>query len=176
MKEVETKILEIDVAAVQARLQELGAVFEFEAEFFAIYYDDPSGSLASRYQVLRIRKEGDVSKLTFKAPDLESMHGDHSRDELELTIADFETMRHILQALGYVETLKMPKIRTQYALGNVHIVIDTHIDDLAYIPPYMEIEAPDFDTLYDTVKLFGFERLMIDWSAARVMRYYKEGR
>ncbi|MFN8397965.1 MAG: class IV adenylate cyclase [Bacteroidia bacterium] len=175
MQEIEAKILEIDTDAIQAKLGDLGAAFEFEQEFFAIYYDDAVGRLGAAQQVLRIRKEGDDVRLTMKSPSELSQAGIRSREELELSIGDFEMMRTILGKLGYNEYLKMRKIRRQYALGDAHVVIDTHIDDLAFIPPYMEIEAPSHDRLLEVSDALGFERRqLLDWNAARVMDYYRE--
>lgn len=174
MKEIEAKVLEIEPTAIKAQLVALGAKFDFEDEFFAIYYDDPNGSLGEKQQVLRIRKEGKDLRMTFKAPHPDTQAGIRTREELELSFEDFEMMRVILQRLGYVEYLKMRKIRTQYSIGKVHIVIDAHIDDLAFIPPYLEIEAPTHQELFDTATLLGIVKdSLIDWNAARVMEFYR---
>jgi adenylate cyclase class 2 len=175
MQEIEAKILEIDVEAVKQRLSELGAHFDFSEEFFAIYFDDAAGRLGSQQQVLRLRKEGDV-RLTFKAPHPHTEAGIRTREELEVTVGDFEGMRVILGRLGYVERLKMRKVRTQYSVGDVHIVIDAHIDDLAYIPPYLEIEGPSHAALFEMAGKLGFAREdLIDWNAMRVMEWYRDG-
>lgn len=175
MQEIEAKILEINPEAVESKLSELGAQLEFEREFFAIYYDDSAGRLGAAQQVLRIRKEGDDIRFTMKSPSELSQSGIRSREELELGIADFEMMRTILSRLGYQEYLKMRKIRRQYALGDTHVVFDTHIDDLSYIPTYLEIEAPSHNRLLEVSDSLGFERRqLLDWNAARVMEYYKD--
>ncbi len=175
MQEIEAKVLEIDPETIITKLQNLGAAFDFEDEFFAIYFDDATGRLGGQHQVLRIRKEGKDVRLTFKAPHADTQSGIRSREELELPIGDFEMMRLILQRLGYVEYLKMRKIRTQYSLDGVHIVIDNHIDDLAFIPPYLEIEAPSHEALFEMADRLGIPRdQLIDWNAAKVMEYYRE--
>ncbi len=175
MKEIEAKVLDIQPAAILSKLEALGATFDFEDEFFAIYYDDAASTLAGKQQVLRIRKEGQELRMTFKAPHADTQAGIRTREELEVRFEDFEMMRLILQRLGYVEGLKMRKIRTQYSIGDVHIVIDDHIDDLAFIPPYLEIEAPSHDALFATAARLGIAREdLIDWNAARVMAYYRE--
>jgi adenylate cyclase, class 2 len=174
MQEIEAKILEIDVEAVKRRLTGLGAQFDFSEEFFAIYFEDAEGGLGRQQQVLRLRKEGDV-RLTFKAPHPHVEAGIRTREELEVTVGDFEGMRIILLRLGYVEHLKMRKIRTQYTLGDVHVVIDAHIDELAYIPPYLEIEAPSHAAVFEMAGKLGFAQAqLIDWSAMRVMEWYRE--
>lgn len=175
MQEIEAKVLEIDRETLINKLQALGATFDFEDEFFAIYFDDEDRRLSGKQQVLRIRKEGNDLRMTFKAPHADTQAGIRSREELELPIGDFEMMRVILQRLGYLEYLKMRKIRTQYSLDGTHIVIDTHIDDLAYIPPYLEIEAPSHEALFQMADLLGIRRdQLIDWNAAKVMEYYRE--
>ena len=174
MKEIEAKVLEIVPSEIKSKLQVLGAQFDFEDEFFAIYYDDASGRLAGQQQVLRIRKEGKELRMTFKAPHADTQAGIRTREELEVSFDDFEMMRIILQRLGYVEYLKMRKIRTQYSVGDTHIVIDAHIDDLAFIPPYLEIEAPSHEALFSMADQLGIAReALIDWNAARVMDFYR---
>ena len=174
MKEIEAKVLEISPDEIKSKLEVLGAHFDFEDDFFAIYYDDADARLAGQQQVLRIRKEGKDLRMTFKAPHVDTQAGIRTREELEVSFDDFEMMRVILQRLGYVEYLKMRKIRTQYSIGKVHIVIDAHIDDLAFIPPYLEIEAPSHDELFAMADLLGIAReVLIDWNAARVMAYYQ---
>lgn len=175
MQEIEAKVLEINREDLISKLQALGATLDFEDEFFAIYFDDEDRRLSGKQQVLRIRKEGNDLRMTFKAPHADSQAGIRSREEMELPIGDFEMMRIILQRLGYVEYLKMRKIRTQYSLDGTHIVIDTHIDDLAFIPPYLEIEAPSHEALFEMADRLGIQRdQLIDWNAAKVMEYYRE--
>lgn len=174
MTEIEAKILEIDQEKVKAKLEKMGAQLSFEQEFFAIYFDDQDRKLANNQQVLRLRKEGDKAQMTFKAPSAVSKAGINAREELEVEIGDFDMTRTILEKLGYVEGLKMRKIRTQYDWGEVHIVIDRHIDDLDFIPPYLEIEAPNHDLLLDAAKKMGFKRAqLLDWNAAKVKSYYE---
>jgi adenylate cyclase, class 2 len=174
MQEIEAKILEIDRSAVEQKLIQLGAHLAFTHEFFAIYFDDAAGNLRANKEVLRIRKEGTEQRMTFKAPSNETHAGINTREELDIAIGDFEMMRVILGRLGYQEGLKMRKYRTQYELGSVHIVIDTHIDDLAFIPPYLEIEAPTHELLLEACLALGFDTShLLDWSAARVMEFYR---
>lgn len=174
MKEIEAKVLEIDSTEIKSKLEALGAQFDFEEEFFAIYYDDAASRLAAQQQVLRIRKEGKDLRMTFKAPHADTQAGIRTREELEVSFEDFEMMRLILRRLGYMEYLKMRKIRTQYSIGKVHIVIDAHIDDLAFIPPYLEIEAPSHEELFETAAQLGIVKEgLIDWNAARVMEFYR---
>ncbi|MFM2377080.1 MAG: hypothetical protein RLZZ165_2177 [Bacteroidota bacterium] len=175
MQEIEAKILEIDPVEVIGSLKSAGAVLDFESEFFAIYFDDPSQRLAALQQILRIRKEGGKAVLAFKAPHPDTRDGIRSREELEVPIGDFDMMRVVLGRLGYVECLRMRKIRTQYTAGGIHVVIDRHIDDLSYIPPYLEIEAPSHQELFQMAGFLGFGReRLIDWNSAQVMEYYRE--
>lgn len=174
MTEIEAKILEIDQDKVTAKLTAIGAEFSFEEEFFAVYFDDSSKTLGSNRQVLRIRKEGDQARLTFKAPSHHTVEGINTREELEVQIGDFEMMRTILAQLGYTEGLSMRKIRTQYEWNDVHIVFDRHIEDLAFIPTYLEIEAPTHELLWKAAKKLGFKKeQLLDWNAAKVKAFYE---
>ncbi len=174
MTEIEAKILEIDQAKLKTKLENIGAELSFEEEFFAVYFDDSSQTLGNKRQVLRIRKEGDEAQLTFKAPSKHTFEGINTREELEVKIGDFDMMRTILAQLGYTEGLSMRKIRTQYEWNDVHIVIDRHIDDLDFIPPYLEIEAPTHEMLLKAAKKMGFKQeQLLDWNAAKVKSYYE---
>ena len=174
MTEIEAKILDIDLEKLKLKLASIGAQQSFEAEFFAIYFDDSATSLGHKRSVLRIRKEGEEAMMTFKSPSQVTVEGINTREELEVKIGDFEMARQILHGLGYHEVLSMRKIRTQFEWNDVHIVIDRHIDELDFIPPYLEIEAPTHAQLLKAAKKLGFKQeQLLDWNAAKVKAFYE---
>ncbi len=157
MNEIEAKILEIDRSAVEQKLNELGAQFEFDQEFYAIYYDTPDGQLRASGRTLRLRKEGERAVLTFK-----SKTGPESgvlvRKEEESPVEDFEAVRKILAGLGYVSIQAMRKTRAQYALQGLHVVIDDYLDDHGHIPVFLEIEGPGIEAVEEGARLLGYEK------------------
>ena len=58
MKEIEVKILEINVADVQKRLKELGAQKLFDGELEWVVFDFPDGRLGKEEILVRLRRTG----------------------------------------------------------------------------------------------------------------------
>lgn len=172
MKEIEAKILGIDQEKIRTKLDELGAVKEFEKDFFAIYYDTPGRELTSSGRVIRLRKEGEDAVLTFKQRS-EGAGGIKVMDEHESGVDDFEAIREVLMGLGYVSILSMRKIRMQFHLDGIHIVIDKMLDDHAYIPVFLEIEAPSLSGVEKMAKKLGFTNEdLSNMSVADLAEYY----
>lgn len=173
MKEIEAKILEIDQEKVLLKLKELGAVKEFEKDFFAIYYDTPERELTSSGRVIRLRKEGEDAVLTFKQRS-EGSGGIKVMDEHESGVDDFEAMREVLSGLGYVSILSMRKIRMQFHLDGIHIVIDRMLDEHAYIPVFLEIEAPSLAGVEAMAVNLGFRNEdLSNMSVADLAEHYQ---
>lgn len=175
MKEIEAKIIEVDPKAVVARLEELGAEWEFTLPFKAAYFDLPDMPLKSKGEVLRLRQEGEKVVLTYKYPLLEASEGIKVREEKEVTLDDHDTMWAILTGLGYRPGLIMNKIRTQYKLANAHVVLDRYEDEFAHIPPFLEIEAPSVAELKEVAEMLGYSSDDLkNWSAAELIAYYHQ--
>jgi adenylate cyclase class 2 len=99
-------------------------------------FDRPDGSLKSARQVLRLRQDHTI-RLTYKGPgNLQS--GVHARQEIELTVDDFETARHFIEALGFDVHMAYEKYRTTYQLGNILVTLD----EMPY-GIFVELEGPD---------------------------------
>lgn len=154
--EIEVKILAINRAQILSKLAEIGAKQHFKAEFLAIFYDDEKQSIRQKKAALRLRKEGNKTFLTFKLPI--STEQAKIMDEREVEVADVEKMRAILQGLGYTEIKKTRKIREEFEWKNVKIVLDEYLDDLAFIPLFLEIEAPNLEEMYEAVYALGYTK------------------
>ena len=146
--EVEVKLHTPDLAAVKAALEEAGATLVKPRVFERnLRYDSADGSLMAQGIVLRLRQDEAV-KLTYKA-DASMASGIVSRFEAEVKVSDFETMRLILQRLGYGVELIYEKYRTTYALDGAEIVLD----ELPY-GNFSEIEG-DVETIERVVADLG---------------------
>ncbi|MCB9232563.1 MAG: class IV adenylate cyclase [Bacteroidia bacterium] len=171
MKEIEVKVLEIDRQEVEARLNALGAQKEFEAEFFAIVFDDATGGIKAAGNLLRLRREGESVTLTYKV-NLGSATS-KSMEEHEVTVSDFEEMRRILGAMGYREVLSHRKIRAQWRLPLGHAVIDRYLDKLACIPEFLELEASSETDLNVMLEQLGFRpEQALPWNTQNLMQFY----
>jgi predicted adenylyl cyclase CyaB len=99
-QELEIKYYVADLAAIDARLQSLGAVVEqVRTHELNLRFDTPGAELTNAMQVLRLRHDT-ADRLTFKGP-MQIVDGIRLRQEIEFTVGDFRSARTFLEALGY---------------------------------------------------------------------------
>ena len=134
--EVEIKFLVADLPALERQLAKLRfhCITPSTHEFNTLY-DLPAQELRWKGELLRLRKYGDLWKLTHKARAKTGRH--KSRVELETNVGDGKQMDLLLRALGYQPVFAYEKYRAEWTDGNGHVVLDhTPIGDVA------EIEGP----------------------------------
>jgi adenylate cyclase, class 2 len=143
MKEIEVKLRISDV--VQARRQLLEAGFEPEGErvFEENWlYDFPAQILRQSSSLLRLRKSGDRSIVTFKGPPEGNLRY-KVREEVQTEVAEAEVVRDIFRELGLKETFRYQKYRTAFrGRGETqgHVLLDE-----TPIGPFLELEgAPEW--------------------------------
>jgi len=159
-QELEVKYYVADLAAVAARLGELGAtctqarVLEINLRF-----DTPGGDLTRAMQVRRRRRET-ASRLTYKGPPL-NKGGARLRQEIEFEVSDFAAARAFLEALGYRVGLVYEKYRAAYDLDGCEV----SLDELPY-GAFVEIEGPDPDAIRKASAGLG-----LDWQASIPLSY-----
>jgi adenylate cyclase class 2 len=131
--ETEIKFKVEDVAALEAKLQASGLRLKTPSTLEVnTLYDLPSGELRTKGEVLRIRRYGDVWKVTHKTKGNAGRH--KVRSESETKIADGEQMDAIFRALGYVPTFVYEKYRAEWTDGRGEVVVDrTPIGDIGEI-------------------------------------------
>jgi adenylate cyclase class 2 len=172
MKEVEVKIIDIDREKVEARLGSLGATQTFDGDQVTVFFDYPGNPIATAKNLLRLRKTADKTQLTFKKfIKSESLK---VRDEYEVLVSDFESMRLILESLGLSPTKKMEKHRTSYKLNSgVEVDIDKYAGEYSHIPELLEIEAEDTEKVQLHAKLLGFQpEECKSWTTFDLIDYY----
>lgn len=76
-------------------------------------FDTPSRAMQSRGLLLRLRRGGGTSTLTYKGPGVGGVY--KSRRELETTVGDPVVLGTLLGELGYQVTFMYEKFRTEYA-------------------------------------------------------------
>lgn len=172
-EEIEVKILDVSRAAVESRLSQAGAKLVFDDDIAALFFDSPDGAIAAARDLLRLRREGRRSVLTFKGyrreeteastPESSNPEIPESRSiaakvrrELETGVSDFEATRAILESLGLRPVRTVTKHRTTYELPGARFAFDRHTGELAYIPEFLEIEGDDRVELERAVRLLGF--------------------
>ena len=120
-------------AKLPGRLKTIGA--EFEGEVFEENYLHRGGVLSNRDAVLRLRKTGEKTTLTYKE-SLRSVRDVKHKTEFETEVSDVNEMEEIIRKLGYRLSVVYEKRRQTWHLGNVEIVLDELPFGL-----YMEIEG-----------------------------------
>jgi adenylate cyclase, class 2 len=123
--EVEVKFLAADLPAVRARLLAAGARQQRARQFERnLRYDTARETLRQREQLLRLRQDDGV-RLTFKGTASEQAGSEAKvREELEVTVSDFEQMGAILGRLGFTPVQVYEKYRETFTLEGVEIVLD----------------------------------------------------
>jgi adenylate cyclase class 2 len=159
-EEREVKFLLQDIEGMRERLLAAGAlvsqarVFESNAR-----YDTPDGQLTAARRVLRLRQDTRV-RLTYKGSAREG-ESISVRQELEVTVSDYDEMHAILTALGYVVSIRYEKYRTTYHFKELEVVLD----EMPY-GDFMEIEGPDAGSIREAA-----EQLGLNWEARCMANY-----
>ncbi len=112
-QETEIKLRVDDLRAVRRRLSQAGFRVWRRRVFEANTVLDTAGrALRSASCLLRIRRAGKRTTLTYKGPPLTGKH--KSREERELEIPDADTMLVIFERVGLAPVFRYEKYRTEY--------------------------------------------------------------
>lgn len=136
-REIEAKVRVGDLAAVRARLEELGACKRAGAREHNVVFDTRERSLAEADCLLRLRRHN-TTVLTFKGPREDRAEPIKGRGELEVEVSSFETAASILKALGFEPTWVYEKDREKWSLDDALVMLDT----LPRLGSFVEVEAP----------------------------------
>lgn len=123
--EVEVKFLIANLPDMRQKLLAAGAVLQKVRVYERnIRFDTPDEALLQKWELLRLRQDTAV-RITFKAPTIEDLTSEAKvREELELTVNDFDTAVTIFTRLGYHPIQFYEKYRETFQLGEVEIVLD----------------------------------------------------
>lgn len=147
--ETEIKLRVRDLAALRARIEQLGYRVHIPRTLEADQLYDRNLELRQSDQILRLRTRGSRSTLTYKGPAQRAPH--KSREELELDVTDGPTFERILHALGYKPTFRYEKYRTTFATENQPGLITL---DETPIGEFLELEGEP-DWIDQTAALLG---------------------
>jgi len=138
--EVELKFPLKDPESMRKRLLEKGFSSSGRVFEMNIVFDTPQGALERSGRLLRLRKDNQV-RLSYKEPPADKSHAGRFKvkDESELKPADFETMRYILNKLGFTEERVYEKYREHFSRGPE---VSAELDKLPHMGHFLELEAP----------------------------------
>jgi adenylate cyclase class 2 len=136
-QEIELKIKLKNPKKMRSKLRSLGAKRRDKFQEIDVYFDTPTDDLLKGDRVLRLRRHGSISTVTYK-DKREKNRRLHKRVEIEVQIKNFEEMVLVLQGLGLKKRDTIEKIREVYEYKEVEILIDK----LPFIGYWLEIEGP----------------------------------
>ena len=171
MRELEVKVLNIDVTEWAAKLEAKGAVKLSEERQKNFIFDLPRDCLAG---YLRIRSYHDVfhgekkSLLTLKKKIKHETLREHM--EIETEISDPDAMYEILRELGYAAKHINIKDRISYTFRGARFDLDTW-EEAVGLPPYMEIEVESEAHLEELIQELNIDR---EWITNRSIRDFLE--
>lgn len=160
--EVEVKFLVPDLAAVRQRVLAAGGVLVRPRVYERnLRLDTAENALLQRDQLLRLRQDTAVT-LTFKGRSLEAERDSEAkvREELEVTVSDFDTAVAIFGRLRLEPKQLYEKYREAFRLDRVEVTLD----ELPY-GDFVELEGAEAD-----IKAAA-NRLQLDWSTRVVGNY-----
>jgi adenylate cyclase class 2 len=130
-------------------------------------FDRPSGDLRAADQLLRLRRSGSLSTVTYKGPATREKY--KSREEIEFNVSDPSSFVLVLDRLGYQPRFRYEKYRTKFASVPPGPGIVT-IDETP-IGVFLELEGP-VDWIDLTASRLGFTSA--EYSTASYGALYKE--
>ncbi|MBU5454119.1 class IV adenylate cyclase [Caproiciproducens sp. MSJ-32] len=175
MKELETRIFDIDVEEVRRKLKELKAVKVKEENQINNIYDFKDNFLLKQKGYARIRLVDDKlnnRKLVYMTTKKMLSQGTFKEmEENETIVEDKDAAERIFLSLGLELKQTIKKYRESYRLGDSLIEID--INDKSFCPfPYIEIETKSLESLEEIIKLLGYT--LKDTSSKTIYEYLEE--
>lgn len=159
MKEMELRIIKIDVDGIRKKLNEINAVKVKEENQINNIYDFPDRRLLNNKGYARIRvvedmlSNNNINYMTTKK--LLSQEKYKVMEERESKIESAEEGALIFQALGLELVQSIKKYRESYRYKDSLIEID--INDKSFCPfPYIEIESSSEAEIKEIVNLLGY--------------------
>ncbi len=155
--EIEAKLKVDSLSEIERKLSELGAEFlagQLQTDY---HFDDANTTLTKTDRCLRLRKQmvgkSESLFLTYKGAKEKSNF--KRRQEIEFEIKDADSVRKLLSALGYEQSLVVEKKRRLWQLGDCEVALDR----LPLLGDFVEIEGPDEEKIANAQENLGLSDL-----------------
>ena len=135
-QEIEVKFPLRDRGELIRKLQDIGASRLYAETFEDNIVLDRRGELRTKGALLRVRRFGKYSLITYKGP-MSIDSGIKSREEVQTGVESFELAIELLDSLGFKPVFRYQKFREVWRVREVEIVLDR-----TPIGEYFEIEGP----------------------------------
>ena len=154
--EIEATFTNVNPEEIRKRLLNLGAKLrQSERLMRRKNYDYPDGRLDKINGWIRLRDEADKVTLAYKQLNDRTIQG---TKEVSVTVGDFERTANFLTVIGLEMKSYQETKRESWTIGETEIEIDTW----PWIPPFVEIEGKDEETVQQVANDLGF-----DWKDAK---------
>ena len=161
-KELEVKVLGVDVNLIEEKILELGGVLLSNEEQVNTLIDSQKRPIKSYLDAyLRIRETKDLLngsenieltlKKNIKNKEL------RENEELNVLVESKDTLLEIFKSLGFNNISRGFKHRKSYRLEDARIDIDTWDKD-TYPYPYIEIEVKNQEQLNNIISILGIDK------------------
>jgi adenylate cyclase class 2 len=157
--ETEVKFYLSDIQSIRKCISDLGA--RSRGRFFErnLRFEDKQKSLKNKKLLLRLRRDN-TTTLTIKSPLAEGDKQFKKMKEMEVEVSHFDTMNHILQALGFHCEQIYEKWRETLVLEKTHFCLDC-----MPFGNFLEIEGQE-----ENIKNY-VSRLGLPWSKRILLNY-----
>ena len=145
--ETEIKFFLADLSSIRQRIIDLGAHSRGRSFESNIRFEDEHRTLKKQKSLLRLRQDR-KARLTYKSTPPDKSDQFKILKELEVEVSNFDTMHHILQALGYHREQIYEKWRETLILDRTYFCLD----GMPY-GNFLEIEGPKEDIQNFSVRL-----------------------
>jgi len=152
MIELEIKVPCPDLNGLERRLKELGAEHVEDLDQEDVYFSHPVRDFGATDEALRLRRENDRSRITYKGPKMDV--DTKMREEIELGVEDLSHMSSVLERVGFKPFLRVAKSRTVYSYQDVEICLD-RVEGLG---DYVELEYEGEDLVAGKEKIMLLKR------------------
>ena len=177
MKELETRIIKIDVAEIRKTLIANNAVKVKEENQINDIYDFEDGRLLDANGYARIRTVDNLldgkRTIYMTTKKLLSQGKFKEMEENEVIVNDKDAAEGIYVSLGLKLKQSIKKFRESYKLENGFVEID--INDTTFCPfPYLEIETDAEENLEKIVAILGYS--MADTTSKTIYQLIEENK
>jgi adenylate cyclase class 2 len=166
--EIEATFVEVDHDKLRSVLKSIGARLVYPSFLMQrSVWDYPDLRLDKQRAWVRVRREADKITMAFK-----QRHGltIDSMDEVEVVIDNYDSACSFLESLGLKVKSRVESKREAWQFESCEITLD----EWPWIPPYVEIEGPNEETVKSVAEKLGFSwnDAIFDSIDGVYLRYY----
>lgn len=177
MRELEVKILNIDLKKMEEKIKSLGGQLISKEVQINTLIDREDNYIEEKLDsYLRIRESKNIldgnTKITLTMKENIARQGIRENIETNIDISDKDSMIFLLDKLGYRVKDQGQKNRTSYSLDGARLDLDIW-DPSTYPDPYMEIEVESEYKLEEIIKLLDIEEKNISIKSILELRREK---